>query len=130
MIKLPSAITIIFIDIMWRRYHNLVDYCFCHVSIGRVRTIHKRDDFFRQFNSLGSFLTSEECFWRFGNSLFFLQEIVVSSDQLQRLFVNLLVLDERMVFISILLLFLFQFSSIYTGKSQDITSTINKDHLK
>ena len=52
----------------------------------------------------------------------------MSSDQLQRLFVNLLVLDERMVFISILLLFLFQFSSIYTGKSQDITSTINRDH--
>ena len=33
-----------------------------------------------------------------------------------------------MVFISIFLLFLFQSSSIYTGKSQDITSTINKDH--
>ena len=85
---------------------------------------------FDNLTHLEVFLTSEEFLRGSGKNLFFLQEIVVSSDQLQRLFVNLLVLDERMVFISILLLFLFQSSSIYTGKSQDITSTINKDHLK
>ena len=116
-----------------------------------IASVMCQEEEFEQFtNVMVSFdsLTHLEVFWHMKNSFEDLEKICFSYKKL--LWVRISCNDYLWIFLCWMAsypkywhqlmkenglhlhfpAFLFQSSSIYTGKSQDITSTINKDHLK